>query len=283
MSHGETLTLLDHALTWLAAGFVPLPLKERSKRPSLSWRPLQRQAPPARLVKAWFQEHQGNMGLLCGPTSSFLTVLDFDKALAYHRWASAFPFLAVSYTVKTARGYHVYFKGADWGDARLRMDGGEVKVSGYVVAPPSVHPDGTPYSAIDSAASILHLNDPLSAGLCVRQPRPTPPLGNGQRQESGGYGIIEAIKKALPIEVYLSRITRLERSSPDGTWMMACCPLHNDRHPSMWINTRWGGCRCHKATCRGHERVLDVIGLHAARCNRSNEWAIWDLAAELGL
>lgn len=77
--------------------------------------------------------------------SGGLAVRDFDERAAYDKWREAHPVLAASLpTVETARGFHVYLLGD--GHRTTFLDDGELRGEGsYVLAPPSVHPDGSVY------------------------------------------------------------------------------------------------------------------------------------------
>jgi len=250
----------------------------------MPWKRLQSHRPPAALVRRWFQG-EGNLGLLCGPISEGLVVLDFDRPLPYYQWRNENPSLAATYTVQTARGYHAYLRVQDFPHFTLSMEGGDVKGSGYVVAPPSVHPTGWQYRAVEAAAPLLSVEGMEDLGVRVME------VVGGEirlpvdedRDRERGYSLIDDIRAMLPIASYLGRLTTLSMSSSDGTWLMARCPLHDDRRPSMWVNSRKGVCRCFKPGCRGHERVMDVINLHGKVYGRDNRWAMMDLAAEMGL
>jgi hypothetical protein len=83
-----------------------------------------------------------NIGVACGSPGP--TVLDIDRP------ADAAFLLATLEAdhppeVMTARGRHLYYAGTDAGTVGLEF--GELRGRGsYVVAPPSVHPDGSPYA-----------------------------------------------------------------------------------------------------------------------------------------
>ena len=68
-----------------------------------------------------------------------------------------------------------------------------------------------------------------------------------------------------------------------GADLIGLCPFHDDKNPSMWVNARWNICRCFKPSCKGAARHLDVINVHAMLRGIGNEYAIQELAAELGL
>ena len=91
---------------------------------------------------------------------------DFDDLAMYHTWAEKFPELAATLpTVKTSRGFHVYFR---WvGSKTQRFEDGDLQGEGcYCVAPPSPHEAGVMYEWVrpftDTPLPIL---DPASVGF----------------------------------------------------------------------------------------------------------------------
>ena len=271
-----------NALHWLEQGITPIPLCPNSKRPIIPWRKMRAHKPPATIVRQWFDTWpDANLGVLCGAA---LTVLDFDRPAEYWKWlrsAMSGPLPRTSYTVQTARGYHVYLHILDAPDRTLSMGGGEVKGSGYVVAPPSIHPTGVVYRPInlEPVVTIGHLSEIGIEPEAVIAP-PVPQNGDRKR---GKPGLIADIKHDIPIASLLARHTNLFPSSPDGNWLMAVCPLHDDHNPSMWVNMRMGLCRCFVPACPGSRYAMDVINLYGALKSITNEQAIYTLAGQLGL
>jgi hypothetical protein len=103
----------------------------------------------------WHQEPSFNIGIDLG--ASDLCVLDFDDPGGVPVWVNAIR----TYKVKTARGIHVYFRGAR-PTTGIFVDGtkvGDIKsTGGYVLAEGSVHPDGPVYTVVDDSA-IMPLPD----------------------------------------------------------------------------------------------------------------------------
>jgi len=96
----------------------------------------------------WF-DSPANLAIVTNPRNP--VVLDFDDVTSYQRWSAAHPDVANhTPTLRTSRGYHVYlrsersvleskirFAGVHCGDCRAHRS--------WVVVPPSIHPDATPY------------------------------------------------------------------------------------------------------------------------------------------
>lgn len=137
--------VLAAALEYHRRGWSIIPIMRGTKRPTLrSWKRYQETPPTEKQVRAWFSNGHRNIGILCGAVSGGMTVIDFDAAELYQQWKADNPDLAAALpTVRTGRGFHVY---AVTNETKARkLDGIDIKASGYVVAPPSVHETGTTY------------------------------------------------------------------------------------------------------------------------------------------
>jgi hypothetical protein len=127
----------------------------RGKEPGLrSWKQFQERRPSRTLIQLWAQNGLlQNVGLICGAVSENLVVIDLDGVEAVAAFCQRFPHLIDTYTVTSGsgNGAHLYFRpeilppttrvtGTSGGNVELRANGC------YVVAPPSIHPSGKPYT-----------------------------------------------------------------------------------------------------------------------------------------
>lgn len=148
-------------------GFNLIPLKPRDKRPSLaSWAPYMERMSTADERKLWWPDKgvsypnepdPRNLGVVCGAISN-LVVLDLDSEEVYkHVYDNDYD-LCQTMTVTTGRGFHLYLRpkgGADPGQTfPMDVEGMDGKHhmkanGGYVVAPPSIHPNGHAYVGVD--------------------------------------------------------------------------------------------------------------------------------------
>jgi len=121
-------------------GFSVIPLI--GKKPAVEWKEYQQRKPSEDELKDWFVKNDYNVGIVTGAISEIVVVdLDSKEAIDFAK-KNKFP---ETPCVKTARGYHLYFKykngvrnfqkRTELKDIDLRADGG------YVVAPPSIHPE----------------------------------------------------------------------------------------------------------------------------------------------
>lgn len=158
----DRLALARAALAYARRGWAVLPCVPRDKRPHPRLAPRGFHDATADLVRVdqWWQlEPQANIGVVPGRSTladgGSLLVIDLDgptgleaaDGLGVPRGTAAVT------TGRTEGGEHRYFKvPAMWDGAPLRIGNRALAASldvrhaaGYVLAPPSVHPTGTPY------------------------------------------------------------------------------------------------------------------------------------------
>ncbi len=133
--------LTERALKLVEAGLSVIPVMgDRSprepKKPALRWRRFQKRIASPAEAQEMFGGEAGALGIVCGRVSQLL-VVDFDDHLRYRRFCRHLPQYSDSYTVKTRRGFHVYFRTAERVPSH-QFDGGDIKgEKSYVVAAPS--------------------------------------------------------------------------------------------------------------------------------------------------
>jgi hypothetical protein len=131
-------------------GFHVFGLQPKEKKPLIGSSGFKDSRAPsdATVLVPWNQDPSRNIGIDLG--ASDLCVLDFDDPDGVPAWVNE----TRTYKVKTARGVHVYFRGAR-PTTGLFVDGakvGDIKsTGGYVLAEGSIHPDGPVYTVIDDS------------------------------------------------------------------------------------------------------------------------------------
>ncbi len=140
MSFPTKETTYEHAQRYVTElGFSVIPLS--GKKPTTKWTEYQRRKPTEEELEEWFLKGDNhNVGIVTGKISG-IVVVDFDteKALEVAQEHN-FPETPI---VKTGRGYHFYFKYRD-GIRNSQKMGNGIHLrgeGGYVVAPPSIHPE----------------------------------------------------------------------------------------------------------------------------------------------
>ena len=120
-------------------GLNLIPLKPRSKVPLVKWK--EYRLTDADLEKYLIQD--ANWAIRCDDN---FHALDFDDTESYDRFIhGAGAILQGAPTVRTSRGYHIWFKPKK-PVRSFNRDGAEIKGLGSLIAaPPSVHPSGAEY------------------------------------------------------------------------------------------------------------------------------------------
>ncbi|MGA2091852.1 MAG: bifunctional DNA primase/polymerase [Sedimentisphaerales bacterium] len=157
---------LKSALRYHRRGWCVIPIPHGQKVAQVRWKQYQTERPDANQLNKWFGDNHSNIAVVLGNVSGGLACRDFDEEKAYQQWAGEHQNLADKLpTVKTARGYHVYFR-ADVSSVR-HFDDGELRGNGgYCLLPPSLHPDGAIYKwLIEPNGENLLFLDPFTEGL----------------------------------------------------------------------------------------------------------------------
>lgn len=137
-------SLLDFAEHYVGLGYSVIPLlgdrdPNRAKVAAIPWSEFQQRKPTLDKIRYWFTERQyQGLAILTGHISG-LVVLDFDTPAAFSRFCCQLPQLIDTYTVKSRRGHHLYFRlPSDLHLPSLKGQGLDLLSDGkYVVAPPT--------------------------------------------------------------------------------------------------------------------------------------------------
>lgn len=141
------MTRIEHyAITYGFLGFHVLPLQNKSKRPHpyLAKEGLYSATNDSTKILKWFIRNPNiNIGIACQPSG--VVVFDVDE-----RNGGSIEGLPPTRTIKTGNGYHFYYKADPSMDfpGKYRQ-GVDIKWRGYVVAAPSIHPNGSTYEISD--------------------------------------------------------------------------------------------------------------------------------------
>lgn len=195
----EPLPALESARAAVARGWRPFPVAYADKRPAvgIKWGTATASVPTDKLLQMWFGRAPVNIGIAA--KWSGLVFLDDDSATrdAMERLCEAYgqP-VPRTYKVRTAKGWHWYFRNSRGTEVRnagqgsyLKDEfgfdvrgntGGEEKVGGYVVGAGSMHEsEDWVYAAEDPSAEVADLPDWLeqlvvAQGQDRRDEGPTP-------------------------------------------------------------------------------------------------------------
>ena len=214
----ENNGMLEAALSYARRGWsvVPVRFQNGRKQPAVPWKRYQKKPPSTEALRGWFSDGKyPAMGVVLGAVSGHLVCRDFDDPEAYERWKMEFPDLAAKLpTVKTGKGYHVYFIAVventrHFSDGELRGEGA------MCVVPPSPHPNSSTYEwLIPPSDENLLAVDPEKSGFIPQEmlQKQAEADGCGQKQSEADRGRLSAgegrDEVELAIEVTLPKELR---------------------------------------------------------------------------
>ena len=155
--------LIERAKNLAAAGFSVIPVHgngspREPKKPARRWKAFQIRIASEAEIEGSFNDGVTALGIVCGRVSKLL-VIDFDDHLRYQRYCRHLPQYSKTYTVKTRRGYHLYFRTAEKVPSH-QFDGGDIKAEkSYVIGPPSLIGDFVYQCVNDVAVQELEKSD----------------------------------------------------------------------------------------------------------------------------
>lgn len=246
---------------YIAEGISVFPLKERDKKPAISWEEYQRRHPTHEEIEAWKRAGYRNYGAVCGSISDNLLVIDVDDERFFDE-LSLIEMAKETFTVKTGKGYHIYIK-LDQPVKRksLQWDGKEeIRFQGegsYVVACGSIHPTGKEYSHLE--ISPLSIKRYTKSILDLIEERWKKSHGIDRIEEKRAM-VREKTKRGKDIEEFKQKVgTRIIEKyvKPERryqTYWQGLCPFHADHNPSFTVyedTNSW--------YCFGCQKYGDVI------------------------
>ncbi len=148
-------TQLNRALTAYELGFCVIPICAGTKTPAIKYKHfIDGNRPKRKLLSEWFGRNlDWNIGVLLGRSSGGIMAFDFDDQESYRTWEAKKPELAdLLPTVRTSRGYHVYFRPIECyscsHDLRPHITG-ELKGHGTLTVFPGSEVNGHTYSWVN--------------------------------------------------------------------------------------------------------------------------------------
>jgi archaellum biogenesis ATPase FlaH len=142
--------LLKAAREYHKRGFSVIPIQPREKKPLITWEQYQTRKATLDEIQAWWTKWpDANVGIVAG-TISGLVVIDLDTIEAKDRLKELLPDydLQAVPRSRTGKGWQLFFKhpGVILPNRAGVIPGLDVRGDGgYVVAPPSIHPNGKQY------------------------------------------------------------------------------------------------------------------------------------------
>ena len=141
-------TLMDKAEEYATKGMHIFPLRVKGKQPANS-HGYKEATTSKEVIKAYWKAAPYNIGLATGEVNN-LVVVDVDDEQIWATFlATQAKELPIGPKVKTGKGHHLYFSYPAGRSIRNKQKPGmgfDIRANGgYVVAPPSIHPNGSVY------------------------------------------------------------------------------------------------------------------------------------------
>ena len=136
-----------HAARYHKHGFTVMPIKKISKKAFILWKKFQKRRPTKQELNSWMKDYPDfNIAIITGNAAG-LVVVDADSERGMNL-VKEIGLPKGTPTVLTNRGEHYYFRYPDYDvpSRSFKELGLDIKSDGgYVLAPPSKHPDGGTY------------------------------------------------------------------------------------------------------------------------------------------
>lgn len=249
-----TRTPLDCVLAYASRGWQVFPLAPRDKVPMKDTHGFKDATANAVTIRKWWTRWpDANIGIRTGEVSN-LVVIDIDPRNGGHlTWAdleSEHDRLDTAEVFTGSGGRHLYFNhafiAAKGNDAL--GPGIDIKSNGgYVVAPPSIHPNGRAYEWEASEQEPADLPSwvvtyqtevaPTSRDLPKSNISPWEiPDGVANDQRFRGFDADRACAYALELKAQADQLSSTRQGSSPFI-----CLLHDESHPSAWLFIGEGG------------------------------------------
>ena len=246
-------SMLDVALEYASRGWAVLPLAPRSKAPLKGSRGVNDATTNVRTIRRWWEEHpDANIGIRTGPASDLL-VVDVDPRNHGHTvldilQADYGPLPETPTVLSGSGGRHYYLRWTDVQSGTNALGQGvDIQADGkYVVAPPSVHPNGQPYEWELGTLELEPADTPSWVKVIRGQTSPSPSrlvitssstascdVGRGRVSPVVGEGVYRGLtaEKACAAALGLGQFAEQLSVERPGSSKFRCV-LHEDNSPS---------------------------------------------------
>ena len=292
------MPMIDYALQYAARGWYVFALAPRSKLPLISKKNggrgfLDATRDPAQLEAWWAKTPLANIGIATG--ASGLIVLDADgpqglaqlQELAQRLGGGPLPRTLVQRTGRDG-GLHFIYRGTGIKSSQVKGEHLDVRgSSGYIVAPPSVHPSGATYQWVDATVPIADVPAWVKGWVNTRKggapqaaaPMPAP-AGNAPARVGRGLAarsvanLTESPKfSEAEADRLFSALSVIDAATDGATWFSYGAALHdlkwivNGTDEGFEIWDEWSS----SSKGRG-----DGLGEYKGRADLEKRWASFD-------
>jgi KaiC/GvpD/RAD55 family RecA-like ATPase len=215
--------LMQAALRYSKMGWSVIPLKPGQKTPLFTWLEYQqRRASESEIRKWWADCPSANVGIVTGMISG-VAVVDLDKSIGIANGIR----LALSSTLTslTGEGRQLFYRCPEGlcGNASVVAENVDIRANGnYVVAPPSIHPNGKRYQWLVSASCANGLPAfPVFPSAVTPTAKPSSQLGTGWIQDA-----LSGLKEGNRDATFARVVGKLHHSGLDPVTIRALLHPH---------------------------------------------------------
>ncbi|GAB5047514.1 bifunctional DNA primase/polymerase [Thermodesulfovibrio sp. TK110] len=248
---GQNCNLISTARCFLRAGFSVVPVAPNSKKPAIPWKELSFKYLHTELVEHTFN-HNSNIAIVTGKISG-ITVVDVDEPDQFNKFYNFDELMEyASVVVKTARGYHFWFKYDPEIKTMQRQElGFDIKNDHALVLTPPSKINEHQYSFMKSEELKTIPEDFKRKILSLQNPKFLSSAKTGR-----------VVNLNVPLDEFLKHFEVKKIWTNNGIEVFrAICPAHDDTEPSLdiWQEGNeiklkcWAGCK--------KEDILRAVGL----------------------
>lgn len=158
----------EYALKYLSFGWSVIPVRAGTKKALVKWEPFEKKRPTEEQLQSWWKKWpDAQLAVITGKISGFVAV-DFDSPEAVEAFESTICQLPATIRQETGKPNHFHYLFQYPPDTdRLpnfarRMDDVDFRGDGgYILVPPSVHPNGKQYQWMNIDPTEMGLDDLL--------------------------------------------------------------------------------------------------------------------------
>lgn len=235
------MSSLQTAIEFSKRGWHVFPLYSRTKKPATKNGLKDASNDEQKIIQLWQGKTHLNLAIRTGECSGFFVVdLDGEEGIAnFNTLVDSMNGIPDTLTVKTGKGFHLYFNYPQGLDIRNSTSKICNKVDvrgngGYVVAPPSVHPDGSIYHFENESLPIATAPQWLLEVII----RPIEKETSSVQPEN--YYTTSNINETWTLDDVGQMLDALNPSMPYEDWLSVGMALHQGGYPlAMW--DQWSG------------------------------------------
>jgi hypothetical protein len=193
------MTLTELLAFYREQGLCTIPIPLGTKQAILEWKNYQTRLPTDQELQLWFSNDNTNIAIVCGVISGGLVALDCDSEEVFYKLGATIKektgiddVLDFTLISQTGRGYQYLLrvkepvKSQKFPELDIKAEGG------YIVVPPSIHPNGKQYKFLNPNVPIKTINSLADIGIDIKQKPGTPTIPGEQP-----HWVTEALRKGV--------------------------------------------------------------------------------------